>query len=319
MTVHDAPTGTGFAGGAWDGLAEELRALRTAAGEPSYAEIARRVSRRRQEAGLSEEAARVARTTLYDVFRDGRTRVNIELVREVAAVLGAQPDSVDTWVARCRGLPVGGPAEHRRDATAGRDAQPQTAARRDVLLLMAGCVLVNLAGRAFVDLLDLPIYLDMTGTAIAALALGPWRGAAVGATTNVVGVLSSGAISLPFALVNVAGALVWGYGVRRWRLGRSLPRFLSLNLLVALACTLVAVPILVLAFGGSAGHGQDTLTATFVDLTHVLSVSVGLSNVLTSTADKVISGFVALVAISALPAALRHGLDLALPTAPPPS
>src|SRR5690606_987196 len=97
---------------------------------------------------------------------------------------------------------------------------------RSVLLLMAGCVAINFVGREFVDLLHLPLYLDMVGTAIAAMALGPWRGAAVGATTNLVGVIGSGWVSLPFMLVNVVGALAWGYGVRRWDLGRTLLRFL---------------------------------------------------------------------------------------------
>ncbi|HYF74648.1 MAG TPA: hypothetical protein VD864_17600, partial [Nocardioides sp.] len=145
--------------------------------------------------------------------------------------------------------------------------------------------------------------------------LGPWRGAAVGAATNVAGVVTSGLISLPFGLVNVAGALVWGYGVRRLGLGRTLARFFSLNVLVAAACTLVAVPILV-ANGGSVDQGQDMITETFRRFGEALEVAVLLSNSVTSLADKLISGFVALVVISALPASLRLGLQLALPAAP---
>ncbi len=103
---------------------------------------------------------------------------------------------------------------------------------RRALLLLVVCVVVNLLGRSLVELLHLPVHLDMVGTAIAALALGPWRGAAVGLATNLLGVAESGPVSVPFALVNVAGALVWGYGARRWGLGRSLPRFLGLNVLV---------------------------------------------------------------------------------------
>ncbi len=127
----------------------------------------------------------------------------------------------------------------------------------------------------------------------------------------------SAAISLPFAVVNIAGALVWGYGVRRWGLGRSLGRFFSLNVLVALVCTLIAVPVLVLVFGGSAGHEQDTLTATFFEMTHTLAVAVGFSNLLTSVGDKMISGFLALVVISTLPLGAR--LKPLLPFAAPPT
>ena len=128
----------------------------------------------------------------------------------------------------------------------------------------------------------------MTGTAIAAMALGPCWGALVGGVTNLLGVASSGPASLPFGLVNVAGALVWGYGVRRFGLGRTLPRFFSLNLLVALVCSAVAVPILLLLFSGSTGHGQDGIGATILEL----------------------SGFVALVAIASHPLSLRSRTPL---------
>lgn len=110
-------------------------------------------------------------------------------------------------------------------------------ARAAVLLLVA-CVAANLLGRFLVVALDLPLHLDMTGTAISAIALGPWCGALVGALTNVLGVVFSGVSSLPFGLVNITGALVWGYGVHRYRRGRSLPAFFSLNVLAALACSL---------------------------------------------------------------------------------
>ncbi len=177
---------------------------------------------------------------------------------------------------------------------------------------MAACVVVNFVGRALVDFLELPVHLDMVGTAIAAIALGPWYGAVVGVATNVGASTVSGADSIPFALVNVTGALLWGYGVRRLGLGRTLPRFLGLNVLVALACTLVAVPLLVLLYGGSTGHSQDQVTSTFLQMTDTLVVAVGLSNTLISLGDKIISGFVALVACSMLPPVLRERTRLVL-------
>ncbi|MGA8852271.1 MAG: hypothetical protein WB508_11205, partial [Aeromicrobium sp.] len=170
----------------------------------------------------------------------------------------------------------------------------------------------NLVGRVGVEQLSLPVHLDMWGTAIAAIALGPWRGALVGATTNIAGMAISGADSAPFLLVNVAGALVWGYGIAKFEMGRTLPRFFTLNLLVAAVCSVVAVPIVVFVFGGSVGHDQDDMTRTFLAMTHELVVAVGLSNVVTSVGDKVISGFVALVVILALPVGLRNRDKLTL-------
>lgn len=285
-----------------DLLVSELQALRRTAGEPSYAEIARRIAEQRELAGLPPHAARIARTTVYDVFRTGRTRLNVDLVREVVRALGGDDRLVDSWLA---------------DPAPAAPAAPEPEAGGSlVLLLLAGCVLVNLLGRVVVDLLGLPVYLDMAGTAVAAIAVGPWRGAAVGATTNLLGTFSSGPDSIPFALVNVVGALIWGYGVRHG-LGRTLPRFLALNAMVALACSVVAVPVLLVLLGGSTGHGEDAITSTFVELSAAATVATGLSNLLVSLGDKLISGFVALVVVSMLPPALRRGVPLPVVDASP--
>lgn len=158
--------------------------------------------------------------------------------------------------------------------------------------------------------LKLPIHLDMIGTAVAALALGPWRGALVGASTNIVGVAISGFISLPFALVNITGALVWGYGARRFGMGRSLPRFFVLCLYAAIACTVVAVPIIEIVYGGATGHGTDMLARNIQQMTPSSVLATGSANLLVSMADKIISGFIALVAVVALPTYLRKGLVL---------
>jgi energy-coupling factor transport system substrate-specific component len=309
------------AGSRWDRFAEELQTLRRAAGEPSFAEIARRVAAQRVADGLDEHAARVARTTVYDAFRTGRARVNVPLVREIVRALDGDPASVDAW------LRDPGPAGSGPDAPAAVVPAPPAAApaaavvpappaaparRAHVLLLLLVCVAVNLVGRELVVLLELPAHLDMVGTALAAFALGPWHGAAVGLTTNFAGSMSSGAISLPFAVVNVLGALLWGWGVRRWGLGRTLPRFLGLNLLVAVACSLVAVPILLLVLDGAAGNGQESIRQTVEAYGAELVVAVGASNLLVSLGDKLISGFVALVACSGLPASLRSGATLPL-------
>lgn len=293
---------------ALDELVGELQALRRAAGEPSYAEIARRIAARRELAGLSPHSARIARTTVYDVFRTGRTRLNLELVREVVQALDGDEAMVDRWLAH---EPAPEPtSEPTPEPPPEQVLGPEPAAGPSgVLLLLLACVLANLAGRVLVDVLGLPAYLDMAGTAVAAIALGPWRGAAVGVTTNLLGTFSSGPDSIPFALVNVVGALVWGYGVRHG-LGRTLPRFLALNALVAVACSVVAVPVLLALAGGSTGHGEDAVTATLVELSAALTVATGLANLLMSLGDKLISGFVALVVVSALPAALRRGVPL---------
>lgn len=292
-------------GAHWDPLRSALGAERERVGSPSYGEIARRVSLARQRDGMDQHAARVARSTVYDLFTLGKARINLDLVREVADALDVPRGHVDDWVARCH-APAGAADQGAPPRAPVEAAAPPVGQQ---LALAVACVAVNLLGRAVVDVLHLPIYLDMVGTAVAAIALGPWRGAGVGVATNFFGVLTSGWVSLPFALVNMVGALVWGYGVHRFDCGRTLARFFVLCVGVAVACSLVAVPILVGVYGGSVGQGQDTLTGTFQDLGSGLVAAVGASNLMVSTVDKLISGFVALVAVSALPARLlqrRH-------------
>ncbi|GGD06096.1 hypothetical protein [Nocardioides daphniae] len=60
----------------WDRLAAELQQVRASLGNPSYVEIAQRITDRRVAAGVRPEAARVARTIVYDAFRTGRKRMD---------------------------------------------------------------------------------------------------------------------------------------------------------------------------------------------------------------------------------------------------
>ena len=332
--------------GPLDAVARDLQALRTAQGLPSYGELAVRVARLRQDRGMTAASARVGRTTVYDVFRTGRRRVDVLLVADLVRVLGGDEEEAARWVTRCTAALVASPVEpveplrppqapaalspqlspqpspqpSPRPSPEETPAEPVPAEPDEAVVPASGavrrrprwvvpavvtaCVLVNLAGRVLVDALHLSVYLDMVGTAFAAIVLGPWTGALVGAVTNVAGVSSSGPASLPFALVNVVGALVWGYGVRRFGMGRSVPRFFLLNLVTAVACTAVAVPIIAARFGGGTGHGADDVTYVLLSYSDHLGVALTSANLLTSVSDKLIAGFVALAAIEVVPRAV---------------
>jgi energy-coupling factor transport system substrate-specific component len=179
-----------------------------------------------------------------------------------------------------------------------------------VVALVPVAAALNIVGGQINTVLKLPTFLDMIGTAVTAIVLGPWWGALVGVITNVVSSFISGPIGLPFAVVNVAGALVWGYGVRNLMMGKSFTLYFVLNLVVALICTLFAVPIYVFIFGGATGHFSDMMTAAFLAAGQNLITSVFSSNIIVSLADKVISGFVALAIIEALPKNLTSKIVL---------
>jgi energy-coupling factor transport system substrate-specific component len=294
----------------YDDLVGRLHTLRADAGMPSFGDVALRVSRLRRERGLTPEGARVGRTTVYDAFRMGRQRIDADLVGDIARALGADEQSARAWADEAR--------QARRPRTVAPGAVPaepdsvdDVAARapcritRGLLVgVMVACLATNLMGRVLVDTLDLPVYLDMVGTAFSAVLLGPWWGALVGGLTNVAGVSVSGSDSLLFAPVNIVGALLWGYGVRRG-LARTIPRFFGLNLVVAVVCSCVAVPTIVVLQQGFVGHGADRITLSAMALLSSVWASVTVANLLTSVVDKLICGFVSLAVLESLPAPMR--------------
>lgn len=178
-----------------------------------------------------------------------------------------------------------------------------------IVALIPAAVALNVVGNFINDVLRLPTFLDMIGTAVVAITIGPWWGALAGALTNTVLGFISSPISLPFAVANVTGALIWGYGVR-WGLGKSLPRYFILSLLVALGTSIAAVPIYIFVFGGATGHFSDMMTAAFVGMGQQLVVAVFSSNIIVSLADKIVSSFIALAILEALPPALTSHLEI---------
>lgn len=284
-----------------DQIADDLQRLRIAAGEVSYSELAARIAHRREENGVNPAAARVARSTVFDIFRTGRSRINAELVAEIVVALGRDDLEAEAWRTRCLAVRTTMKAQIPPTPHAPLNPTPNSDSRLAfVVVLMVAAVGLNLFGGSVVSKFGLPIFLDMIGTAVVAIVLGPWHGALVGLSTNVVGVFSTVPATLAYAIVNVAGALVWGYGVRLWHLDKTRLRFLLLNVLVALACTITAVPITVLVFGGVAGHAGDDFIATLQAIGDGLWASVFTVNISISLADKLITGYTALAIIHLL-------------------
>lgn len=284
--------------GPFDAIVEDLQRLRAESGDVSYAEIASRIARTREAQGQSPAAARVARSTVFDVFRPGRRRINAEFVGEIVLALGADDATAESWRRRC--IDARTAPQLSSPATPPEAIDDRWLKRALIVALLAGCVGLNLFGGSVVSKFELPLWLDMIGTAIAAIALGPWTGALVAFTTSLLGTFSANPVTLAYALVGVAGALVWGYGVRRFDAERQHVRFLLLNVVVALVCTVIAVPISVFVFGGVAGHASDSIAAGFVAVGHSLWMSVFSANILSSLVDKLIAGYVALFVARAL-------------------
>ena len=274
-----------------DALVAELNALRIETGAVTFDELAARITRARLARGLAPAAARVARSTVYDSFRTGRARINAELVAEIVLALGEDEAAANEWRQRCL---RSRPSRASSPTPLSTPATGLPSGRALVAIVMLAGLGLNLFGNATSARMGAPLFLDMIGTAIVSIAFGPWYGAAVGLSTNVLASLSNSPQALPFAVVNIVGALIWGYGVRRWALGRTPLRLFSLNAIAAIACTLVAAPILALGFDGSTGNDA---AGGFFTMLHGYGInlweSVLASNIVVSLVDKQIAGFIA--------------------------
>ena len=103
---------------------------------------------------------------------------------------------------------------------------------------------LNIVGGFIISIVKVPIFLDMIGTMVVSVALGPWWGALTGIITNTAGSLVNGPVGIPFALCNVVGALVWGYGIRSFGLGKSLPGLIAVGAICGVLVQAMAAPII---------------------------------------------------------------------------
>lgn len=308
---------SGWVQSPYDRIAEELQQLRLDAGDVPYAEIVRRISRHRISQGVDPVASRPARSTVYDAFRFGRTRLNVELVSEIVRALNGTDEDIEIWRNRClqaRSNQASSSIKIEDHQGPQKSEDPEkldipvsdfidAAKNRRVgrkLLLFTASVVVNLLGFWLVAILGIPLYLDMLGTAVAAIILGPWAGVAVAVATNVLGASITDSSSLAFVLVNATGALVWGYGIRWVRREKSLGRYYLLTFLVALSCSVVATVLLVFAFNGATGHASELTRANLDAFGMPLILSVFQSNLLYSFADKMLTGFLVLMFLARL-------------------
>lgn len=292
-----------------DQIALDLRQLRQQAGDVSYAEIVRRISKHRESRGTPQTTARPARTTVYDAFRTGRSRVNAQLIGEIAQALGVPEKEAIGWERRC--LAVGRISVPPQELTPTTPTAHEPAAEPDnqsdrpwitrpvifSTLLLLACLGINFAGYAGVEFLRLPLYLDAIGTGIAAIVLGPWWGVAVGVSTNLLGYTIHGSIALPFALQSAAFALVWGYGARHFRMTRTIGSYFKLTMWVGLSHMFVAIPINLVMFGGGSGHAGNAVFENLAALGVPLFLAVYMGLMMIALPDALVAAFVILVTI----------------------
>ena len=319
-----------------DQVAASLQRLRAEAGHVSYAKLADLISDRRIANGVPAYSATVSRSTVYDCFQPGRKRLNSGFVAEIVLELTGDPELAENWRQRCIDAQMPDVAAHfegsthnfikgadnreyvsntdivnsvsESDDVAASSTEPiitKKSIRGNLIMsVMVLGVIMNvlpyLGSQAFFGGYS-PLFLDMIGTATVAIVLGPWFGAAVAIMSAIVGVAIGAATgivgtSLAFAPVAIIGALAWGYGVHRFSYARSLPRYLMLNTLVGVVCSLIALVIVLIVFGGQAMQSNiQTMSDTAVSIGIPQIPAIMVTNLLVSITDKVLAGLIALV------------------------
>ena len=250
---------------------------------------------------MAPAAARVAHTTVSDVFRTGRSRVNVNLVAEVVYALTQDEQQAAEWRARARAAAALGQTKQPAPSASEKGARdlPAVAAGRvrwrgrSLALLIVTGMLLNATGKFLNPLVGDLLFLDMVGTATVALLAGPWASAVVGAMFVATELLKGEVGNALFAVTMVTAGLLWGYGAHRFNLARSLPRFLALSGVVALVTSAIAVPIIGLYYGGHTGRGLDVITSGVAGNGVELWLAIGGANLAVSVVDKLLVGAIA--------------------------
>ena len=157
------------------------------------------------------------------------------------------------------------------------------------------------------SLLAIPgIYLDLSGTILTALVLGPWWGALTGMLTNITSCLIFGGIvGMPFALVNALCGIVVGV-CRDYGLTKSWIKFIPTFLLTCLAVSASASIIVTFLFGGATGAPQDVLVFALLSATgwDVLT-SVFVADIVGKPIDVFLEYLICFLVLRALPEEYR--------------
>ena len=121
-----------------------------------------------------------------------------------------------------------------------------------IILLVLFSMSINLCGRLFAVGLNLPLWLDSFGTFLTAYCLGPFCGAVVGISGNILhGFFNP--ISFVYALTSVFIAIVVGIMSQRgWM--ETLLKTMSLSVLVTLVSVLISVVLNIVFYDGDVGN-----------------------------------------------------------------
>lgn len=155
-------------------------------------------------------------------------------------------------------------------------------------LLLILCLGINYLGSTLANRVGLPVWLDSIGTVLAAYMGGPFIGGAIGLTTNLLFYMISGDNWI-FAIVSVwIGVIVGIVSVKKNR-RMTLFEALTLSGVVALGCTVIAVPLSMLLNNGSTGNiWGDSLISFLMESGSPRVLAVVVGQIYVELLDKVV-------------------------------
>ena len=129
-------------------------------------------------------------------------------------------------------------------------------------LLVLICLAVNWGGDQIVSRLNWPVWLDSIGTVVCAYIAGPFCGAVVGITTNLLAHILYG-IPWFYAIVSVVIALIVGFAARK-RLLHTLLGTLNVGVVLAVSTSVVAFVLNLILNNGSTGSAWGDAVKGFL-------------------------------------------------------
>ena len=155
------------------------------------------------------------------------------------------------------------------------------------LVLSALAIAINIILGTVVDSLKIPLlFLDTLGTIYITSQIGLSYGILTGVCTNLVMGLFTGPTAIPFAIVNVATAVVvYLFSKKKFTIVKAV----IAGLILAIVCPMLGTPIRLLLFGGFTGSGTDILIMAFKASGKEIFASTFMATVAGNFVDKIAS------------------------------
>ncbi len=178
------------------------------------------------------------------------------------------------------------------------------------MILASIGIVINIVLGTTVYALHIPLlFLDTLGTIFVSVILGPWAGAMTGGLTNVIQGLLTNPRDIPFALVNIAIALIVGFIAKKWKF--DIKTAMVTGLILAVIAPLIGTPIAIFLYGGLTGGGTDLFVAWLLASGSSIFTASFLPRIAGNLVDKLISCILVSVVIQKLP---KKIIDIYRPT-----